>query len=65
MGFLIFAVCGKSFFLLSVIKDLKNNGVSEGDIININLDKRGFKNIKTADRLEEVIDGYIRDNEKP
>ena len=26
-------------------------------IININLDKRGFKNIKTADRLEEVIDG--------
>ena len=56
--------CGKSFFLLSVIKDLKNNGVSEGNIININLDKRGFKNIKTADRLEEVIDGYITDNEK-
>ncbi|MBQ7118580.1 MAG: ATP-binding protein [Oscillospiraceae bacterium] len=56
--------CGKSFFLLSVIKDLKNNGVSESNIININLDKRGFKNIKTADRLEEVIEGYITDNEK-
>ena len=25
--------CGKSFFLLSVIKDLKANGISENDII--------------------------------
>ena len=56
--------CGKSFFLLSVIKDLKNNGVPESNIININLDKRGFKNIKTADKLEEVIDKYITDYEK-
>ena len=56
--------CGKSFFLLSVIKDLKNNGVPESNIININLDKRGFKSIKTADKLEEVIDGYITDDEK-
>ena len=56
--------CGKSFFLLSVIKDLKANGISENDIISINLDKRGFKNIKTADKLEEVIDRYITDDEK-
>ena len=56
--------CGKSFFLLSVIQDLKNNGVPESNIININLDKRGFKNIKTADKLEEVIDGYIKDDKK-
>lgn len=56
--------CGKSFFLLSVIKDLINIGVSENNIININLDKRGFKNIKTADKLEAVIDGYINDNDK-
>ena len=56
--------CGKSFFLLSVMEDLKNNGVSESNIININLDKRGYKKIKTADRLEEVIDSFITDNEK-
>lgn len=56
--------CGKSYFLLSVIKDLKNNGIPENNIININLDKRGFKNIKTADKLEEVIDRYITDDEK-
>ena len=56
--------CGKSLFLLSVMEDLKNNGVSESNIININLDKRGYKKIKTADRLEEVIDSFITDNEK-
>lgn len=56
--------CGKSFFLLSVIKDLKDNGIPESNIININLDKRGFKKIKTADALEEVIDQHIKDNAK-
>ena len=56
--------CGKSCFLLSVMEDLKSNGVSEKNIVNINLDKRGFKKIKTADKLEEVIDSYITDDEK-
>ncbi len=56
--------CGKSFFLLSVIEDLKKNGVQDKDIININLDKRGFKKIKTAEKLEEIIDGFIIDDEK-
>ena len=41
--------CGKSCFLLSVIEDLKSKGVSEKNIVNINLDKRGFKKIKTVD----------------
>ena len=56
--------CGKSFFLLSVIKDLKDSGIPESNIININLDKRGFKKIKTADALEEVIDQHIKDEAK-
>lgn len=56
--------CGKSFFLLSVMEDLKNNGINEQNIININLDKRGFKSIKTADKLEKIIDEHITDNEK-
>lgn len=55
---------GKSFFLLSVIEDLKSNGIHEDDIININLDKRGFKKIKTADKLEEVIDSHITNDKK-
>ena len=56
--------CGKSCFLLSVMEDLKSKGVSEQNIVNINLDKRGFKNIKSAEKLEEIIDCYITDNEK-
>lgn len=56
--------CGKSFFLLSVIEDLKNKGISEKNIININLDKKGFRKIKTADMLERIIDEYITDEEK-
>ncbi|HBA47852.1 MAG TPA: ATPase, partial [Lachnospiraceae bacterium] len=54
--------CGKSFFLLSVMVDLKKNGIPESDIININLDKREFRKVKTADQLEEVIDSYITDH---
>lgn len=46
---------GKSFFLLSVIEDLKRAGVAEKDIIYINLDKRGYRKIKTPDSLEEAI----------
>lgn len=56
--------CGKSYFLLSVMEDLKNNGISETDIININLDKRGFRKIKTADALETLICQKIIDDKK-
>ena len=54
--------CGKSCFLLSVINDLLNNGISEKDIICINLDKRGYKNIKTPEQLEQLLDEKITDN---
>lgn len=55
--------CGKSFFMLSIIEDLKSQGVNEKDIIYINLDKRGFKNIKKPNQLEETIDKLIIDND--
>lgn len=54
--------CGKSCFLLSVINDLLDNGISEKDIICINLDKRGYKNIKTPEQLEQLLDEKITDN---
>lgn len=56
--------CGKSCFLLSVIEDLKTNGITTDDIIYLNLDKRGFKNIKSAERLEEIIDSQITNENK-
>ncbi|MBQ6876734.1 MAG: ATP-binding protein [Lachnospiraceae bacterium] len=54
--------CGKSCFMLSVIEDLKKNGVAEEDIIYLNLDKRGFTKIKTPEALEETIEQRISDD---
>jgi len=55
--------CGKSCFMISVINELLSNGIKEKDIIQINLDKRGFKNIKTAQQLELAIDERITDED--
>lgn len=48
--------CGKSCILQSVIEELREQGVEESRLININLDKRAFRKIKTPDQLEELID---------
>lgn len=53
---------GKSCFMLSVIEDLKANGVAEKDIIYLNLDKRGYRKIKTPDALEAAIEALITDD---
>lgn len=55
--------CGKSFFLLSVIEDLKRAGINEKDIIYLNLDKRGFTKIKTPEALEQAIEERIVDSD--
>ncbi len=51
--------CGKSCLMLSIIEELKNAGVDEKDIIYLNLDKRGYRSVKTPDQLERVIDESI------
>lgn len=55
--------CGKSFFLKSIIQELLENGIKEKDIIYIELDKKGYKSIKTSKQLEKVIDEKIVDND--
>ena len=55
--------CGKSFFLLSVIEELKKEGINEKDIIYLNLDKRGFTKIKTPEALENAIEKKIVDDD--
>ena len=47
--------CGKSCLLLSVMEELRDEGVPEEAIVYLNLDKRGFKNIRQAEQLEEAI----------
>ena len=48
--------CGKSCLMQTIAEELRSSGVKEENIVYLNLDKRGFKSIKTADKLESVID---------
>ena len=48
--------CGKSSILQMIREELIEEGVPEKNIIYINLDKRGFKNIVTDDALDELIE---------
>ena len=50
-------------FLLSVMEDLKLQGVKEKDILYLNLDKRGYRKIKTPDALENAIKALITDDD--
>lgn len=55
--------CGKSFILHGLMNELISNGVNSERIIYIPLDKRGYKNIKTPDQLEERIESFVNDDD--
>lgn len=48
--------CGKSSLMETIAAEIVESGVPESNIIYIDLDKRGFKKIRTADDLERIID---------
>ncbi|MBR4183640.1 MAG: ATP-binding protein [Lachnospiraceae bacterium] len=48
--------CGKSSLLEMIIYELRERNIEADNIIVIHLDKRPFKNIKTPEALEKVID---------
>ena len=48
--------CGKSCLMETISIELRENGIPDENIIYINLDKRGFRNIKTADQLDALIE---------
>ena len=48
--------CGKSSLMQIIADELKNDGVEEDRLIYIDLDKRGYKLIRTAEQLEKIID---------
>lgn len=50
--------CGKSSLMEMIADEIKASGISNTNIIYIDLDKRGYKNIKTADSLERLIANY-------
>ena len=48
--------CGKSCLMQTIAEELKEAGIPDENIVYINLDKRGFKSIKTPEQLEDMID---------
>lgn len=55
--------CGKSCILKSIINELIASGIDRSQIIYLPLDKRGFKDIKSAKMLEERIESLITDTD--
>ena len=55
--------CGKSFLMKSIIKEMIESGTMADRIIYLPLDKKGFKNIKTPEQLEERIESYVHDKD--
>jgi predicted AAA+ superfamily ATPase len=53
--------CGKSSLMEMISDELIEKGVDKNNIIYINLDKRGYKNIKTDIQLENLIDEKTKD----
>ena len=47
--------CGKSSLMHTISEELLESGVKEENIVFYNLDKYGYKNIKTADAFEELL----------
>ena len=48
--------CGKSSLMALIAAELEENGVPKSNILFLDLDKRGFRKIKTADQLDELIE---------
>ena len=50
--------CGKSSLMQMIADELREGGTREDQIIFLNLDKRGYRKIKTADQLDELIASF-------
>ncbi len=55
--------CGKSSLMQIIADELRASGVEEQRILFLNLDKRGYRKIKTADQLDELIAGFPKGDE--
>jgi len=52
--------CGKSSLMETISEEIREQGVSDENIIYLDLDKRGFRSIKTADQLDVLIEENSR-----
>lgn len=51
--------CGKSCLMQTVAEELGERGVAEGDIVYLDLDKRGLRSVKTPDQLDAAISSRL------
>lgn len=51
--------CGKSSLMALIADELKEGGVRPDNIIFLDLDKRGYRKIKTADQLDALIESVV------
>ena len=47
--------CGKSSLMQTIVEEILEKGIAEENIIFLNLDKRGYRNIKTPEQLENQL----------
>ena len=52
--------CGKSSLMEMIADEIKQNGVTEDNIIYLDLDKRENRKIKTPDQLEALIESKMK-----
>ena len=50
--------CGKSYLMQTIASELEESGIPDENIIFLDLDKRGYKNIKKAEQLEVLIEQF-------
>lgn len=55
--------CGKSSVMKMIADELITKGVSQENIIYLDLDKKGNRKVKTVDQLEQLIDKNINNRE--
>lgn len=48
--------CGKSSLMQTIADEISEEGIAAENIIYLNLDKRGYRSVKTPEQLEKLID---------
>lgn len=51
--------CGKSSLMQMISDELYENGIEKEDVIFLDLDRREYRKIKTADQLEQLIESNL------
>ena len=54
--------CGKSYLFKLLIKELKNKGIKESNILLIDLELPQYNHIKTREQLDELVLKFIKNN---